>query len=90
MILGLHRFISSNEAFGFLSSLISQLLASKREFEFYAQSKEDEIISRYCPEQYGSYVDVGSGRPISGSNSYFFTKKVGMAYLLTQSREMKG
>jgi hypothetical protein len=75
MIRGVRRFISSNEALGFLSSLISQLIARKRKFEFYAQSKEDEIISRYCPEQYGSYVDIGSGRPISGSNSYFFYKK---------------
>ena len=69
------RVISSNVAIGFLASLISQLRLRKKNQEFYSQSHEDSIISRFCPEKLGQYVDVGSGRPISGSNSYYFYKK---------------
>jgi hypothetical protein len=69
------RIISSYEIIGFLASLGSQLRLRQRNQEFYSQSKEDSIISRFCPEQSGHYVDVGSGRPISGSNSYYFYKK---------------
>ncbi len=69
------RVVSSNVAIGFLTSLISQLRLSKKNQEFYSQSYEDSIISRFCPETSGRYVDVGSGRPISGSNSYYFYKK---------------
>ena len=69
------RVVSSNVAIGFLASLISQLRLSKKNQEFYSQSYEDSIISRFCPETSGRYVDVGSGRPISGSNSYYFYKK---------------
>jgi hypothetical protein len=47
----------------------------KKNQEFYSQSQEDSIISLFCPEKLGQYVDVGSGRPISGSNSYYFYKK---------------
>ena len=75
MILGLRRFISSNEVLGFVASLASQLSLRRKNQVFYSQSSEDSIISRYCTEHSGQYIDVGAGRPISGSNSYFFYKK---------------
>lgn len=75
MILGLRRFISSNEVLGFVASLASQLSIRRKNQVFYSQSSEDSIISKFCTEQSGQYIDVGAGRPISGSNSYFFYKK---------------
>ena len=75
MILGLRRFISSNEVLGFVASLASQLSLRRKNQVFYSQSSEDSIISKFCTEQSGQYIDVGAGRPISGSNSYFFYKK---------------
>lgn len=67
--------ISSNQALGFLASFASQIVARKKNQVFYSQSSEDSIISRYCNEYSGRYVDVGAGRPISGSNTYYFYKK---------------
>ena len=42
---------------------------------FYGQNLEDSFLLRYLPESTGSYVDVGAGWPIRGSNSYYFYKK---------------
>jgi hypothetical protein len=75
MTLGVRRFISSNEFLGFVASLASQLRVKSKNRTFYSQSSEDSIISKYCSEHSGRYLDVGAGRPISGSNSYFFYKK---------------
>ena len=75
MIRGVRRFTSSNEVLGFIASLASQLQVRSKNRTFYSQSSEDAIISNYCTERSGRYVDVGAGRPISGSNSYFFYKK---------------
>jgi hypothetical protein len=43
--------------------------------KFYSQTGEDVIISDYLPEKAGVYVDIGAGRPISGSNTYFLYKR---------------
>ena len=72
---GVRSFISTNEVLGFIASLASQLRARIKNRTFYSQSSEDLIISKYCSEHSGRYIDVGAGRPISGSNSYFFYKK---------------
>ena len=50
------------------------LLISKTR-EFYSQTGEDELLRKYLPENAGSYVDVGSGQPVRGSNTYFFYKR---------------
>lgn len=71
----LRRAISSNEFLGFLASLVSQLIVKSKYQTFYSQSQEDSIISKYCTENFGRYVDVGAGRPFSGSNSYYFYKR---------------
>lgn len=75
MTRGVRRYISSNDVLGFVASLASQLRARIKNRTFYSQSSEDSIISKYCTERSGRYVDVGAGRPISGSNTYFFYKK---------------
>lgn len=36
----------------------------------YAQFGEDAVLQAYLPEGTGFYVDIGSGHPIQGSNTY--------------------
>lgn len=36
---------------------------------------EDLILAKYLPELNGSYLDIGSGNPTLGSNTYYFYKK---------------
>ncbi len=42
---------------------------------YYSQTGEDLILRNYLPEKVGTYVDIGAGRPISGSNTYFLYKR---------------
>jgi Methyltransferase FkbM domain len=39
---------------------------------FFGQLEEDKFILQYFPEKLGSYIDIGAGHPIRGSNSYYF------------------
>jgi hypothetical protein len=48
------------------------LAANRKTF---SQSGEDLIISKWFHNEKGRYVDVGSGEPIRGSNSYLFYRK---------------
>lgn len=43
--------------------------------KFFSQSGEDELIYKYLPESYGTYLDIGAGQAVVGSNTYFFYKK---------------
>lgn len=47
----------------------------KRWKRSYSFDGEDMIIGSYFQENKGGYIDVGSGRPIRGSNTYHFYKK---------------
>jgi hypothetical protein len=38
----------------------------------FSQEAEDLMMRNYLPEESGSYLDVGSGLPIWGSNTYLF------------------
>lgn len=49
---------------------IKALLSQKS----FSQFQEDEIISRLLRGEKGYYLDIGSGRPISGSNTYALYK----------------
>ena len=56
--------------------LISTELKFRRHApRYFGQTAEDAIIRRYIPENYGTYVDVGAGRPIQGSNTYSLYKR---------------
>ena len=37
---------------------------------YFGQTAEDVLLNNYLPEKRGTYVDIGAGRPISGSNTY--------------------
>ena len=41
----------------------------------FGQTAEDVLINNYLPEKMGTYVDIGAGRPISGSNTYGLYKR---------------
>ena len=41
----------------------------------YSQFWEDRLIARNLSTEIGSYVDIGAGAPIWGSNTYLFYKK---------------
>jgi FkbM family methyltransferase len=43
--------------------------------EFYAQTAEDALMSQFLPESTGTYVDIGAGHPIAGSNTYMYYKR---------------
>ena len=43
-----------------------------RSFSF---NGEDSVIARYLPETSGSYLDIGSGHPTRGSNTFLFYKR---------------
>ena len=42
---------------------------------FYSQTGEDQLLRKYLPEAIGSFVDVGAGQPVRGSNTYYFYKQ---------------
>jgi FkbM family methyltransferase len=41
----------------------------------FSQYGEDLIISTLLPENFGTYIDIGAGRPIDGSNTYALYKR---------------
>jgi FkbM family methyltransferase len=41
----------------------------------FSQVWEDRLIAQYLNESKGTYVDIGAGMPIWGSNTYYFYKK---------------
>lgn len=38
----------------------------------YSQFKEDLELRQFLPESTGYYLDIGAGRPVIGSNTYYF------------------
>jgi len=53
-------------------------LASKRSKRFfcsYSTYGEDAVLRNYLPEKTGSYLDIGAGNPVHGSNTYFLYKR---------------
>jgi len=52
---------------------VYSLLISKTQ-RYFSQSGEDRFIYEYLPESKGVYIDIGSGQPVRGSNTYFFYK----------------
>ena len=64
------------------SSLLGKVIVLIKSFRFsvtsnnfYSQYGEDAIISKYFPESEGFYLDIGSGDPVRGSNTFFLYKK---------------
>lgn len=43
--------------------------------KWYGQEHEDSILSSYLTETNGSYIDIGSGQPVIGNNTYFLYRR---------------
>jgi len=43
--------------------------------ESFSSFGEDRVLVKYLPELDGSYIDVGAGAPINGSNTYFLYQR---------------
>ena len=55
--------------------LIKSYQLSLKSNEFFSQFGEDAILEKYLKEVKGFYLDIGSGDPVRGSNTYFLYKK---------------
>ena len=55
--------------------LIKSYKVSLKSNEFYSQFGEDTILEKYLQEHKGFYLDIGSGDPVRGSNTFFLYKK---------------
>jgi hypothetical protein len=44
-------------------------------FRSYSQWGEDSVISQFLHSKTGSYIDIGSGHPIKGNNTYFLYQR---------------
>jgi Methyltransferase FkbM domain len=53
---------------------IRELSRSFRKVDF-TQFGEQEIIRQLIPQESGTFLDIGAGRPISGNNTFFLYKK---------------
>jgi len=54
---------------------LSAYLSMNPKIKFYSQCNEDKLMLKYLPEKIGTYIDVGAGQPVRGSNTYYFYKK---------------
>jgi len=54
---------------------LSLWLSINPRVKFYSQCGEDSLMLKYLPENSGTYVDVGAGQPVRGSNTFYFYKK---------------
>ena len=60
---------------GRIVALINSYQLSLKSNKFYSQFGEDAILEKYLKEDKGFYLDIGSGDPVRGSNTYFLYKK---------------
>jgi hypothetical protein len=68
------RLLIQSSGLNFYFYALYSFLISKTQ-DFYSQTGEDELLRKYLPEAIGSFVDVGAGQPVRGSNTYYFYKR---------------
>ena len=68
------RLLIQSSWINFYFYALYSLLVSKTQ-NFFSQTGEDELLQKYLPERIGSFVDVGAGQPVRGSNTFYFYKK---------------
>jgi len=69
-----HRFMIRNSFLGLVIKILKSYKLSKR-LIVYSQFGESEILVRYFQDGKGFYLDIGSGDPVRGSNTYFLYKQ---------------
>jgi len=60
-------------AFYFLKINVTRLFAVKK--NSYSDFGEDLIVEKLMKSEMGSYVDIGAGHPVIGSNTFYFYQK---------------
>lgn len=56
-------------------SVLSRISLRKSNCQSFSQFGEDAILEKYLPESSGRYLDIGSGHPILGSNTYLLYRR---------------
>ena len=69
------RISPGNKAFEFIRTLYRSNSRVTESEKFYSTFGEDRILACYLPELTGKYIDVGSGNPRNGSNTYLFYRR---------------
>ena len=54
-----------------LRSILAKYFPKNFYFRSYSQWGEDAVLSQFFHEKNGSYIDIGSGDPIVGNNTFF-------------------
>lgn len=82
MIDALFRFLPAKMQFKIRSSILGQVIIVAKSYQlslksqkYYSQNGEDRILEKYLKEKKGFYLDIGSGDPVRGSNTFFLYKK---------------
>ena len=78
------NFIQTTELNFILYCIYSFLISKFR--NFFSQTGEDKLIFKYLPEVNGQYIDIGSGQPVRGSNTFLLYKKGWTGYLIDPLR----
>jgi len=78
----LFKVLPTKTQFKIRSSILGQIIIliksyklSLKSNKFYSQFGEDTILQKYLQENKGFYLDIGSGDPVRGSNTFFLYKK---------------
>jgi len=58
-----------------LRNSISEKFPSYFYFPSYSQWGEDAVISQFLHSRVGTYIDIGSGHPVKGNNTYFLYQR---------------
>jgi FkbM family methyltransferase len=69
------NFISRYSMGSTIRNIISDKFPSYFYFRSYSQWGEDSVISQFLHSKTGSYIDIGSGHPIKGNNTYFLYQR---------------
>jgi hypothetical protein len=71
----LGNYISRFPVLSTVRNTISNKFPSYFYFRSYSQWGEDSVISQFLHSKTGSYIDIGSGHPIKGNNTYFLYQR---------------
>lgn len=78
----LFEVLPPNIQFKIRSSILGLIIVLRKSYQlslksnkFYSQFGEDSILEKYLKESKGFYLDIGSGDPVRGSNTFFLYKK---------------
>lgn len=71
----LGNFISRYSMLSTIRNTISDKFPGYFYFRSYSQWGKDSVISQFLHSKTGSYIDIGSGHPIKGNNTYFLYQR---------------